>query len=175
MAEGVWHQVVLRNGLGVAAKLVEQEDGRWVVTEMYLHGDRITATDLRNVQPARLEGLANAHKEMLKTRQTRRQREPGEPEPTLAELKAGFEAANRLISETIVVPTRPRLTRPDGTDPEAFYRSVAAAYREHLTTTRAPAAAMADEAEVPVATAHRWIREARKRGFLPAGEQGRAG
>lgn len=70
---------------------------------------------------------------------------------------------------------RRQLTRPDGTDPDAFYELVAQAYREALTTTSAPALAMAEEAGVPVGTAHRWIREARRRSFLPPARRGRVG
>lgn len=70
---------------------------------------------------------------------------------------------------------RPRLTRPDGKDPESFYGVVAQAYRDALATTSAPAVALANEAGVPVATARGWIREARRRGFLPPARKGRAG
>lgn len=178
MAEGVWHQIMLDDGLGVAAKLVEQEDGRWIVTEMYLHGDRITASDLRNVQPARFEAVANAYDSKLERLRVEHQREHDQPEPTLAELRAGFEAAARLLeapARDSGRPPRPQLQRPDKQDPEGFYQAVADAYRHYVKLTRAPAVKIAKEADVPVATAHRWIREARKRGFLPAGEQGRAG
>jgi hypothetical protein len=67
------------------------------------------------------------------------------------------------------------LTRPDRTDPEGFSRRVAAAYREVATTSHRPAAILALQAGVPVATVHRWIREARQRGFLPPARKGRAG
>lgn len=65
--------------------------------------------------------------------------------------------------------------RPDGTNPEAFYRQVAQAYSEAVVTTSKPAKVLADEAGVPVGTVHRWIREARRRGCLPPARQGRAG
>lgn len=174
MAEGVWHQIMLGSGLGVAAKLVEQPDGRWIVTEMYLHGDRITASDLRVVQPSRFEAQANMHDGVLERHRAEHQRVHDIPEPTLAELRAGFEAATAHFDRDASKP-RKKLARPEGQRPERFYQAVADAYRDHLRVTRAPAAAMAAEAGVPVSTVHRWIREARKRGFLPAGEQGRAG
>lgn len=70
---------------------------------------------------------------------------------------------------------RPRLRRPDGSDPDGFYRQVAGAYSSLVCDTSRPAKAMAEEAGVPVATVHRWIHEARRRGFLPVGRQGRSG
>lgn len=69
------------------------------------------------------------------------------------------------------VPRR-TLSRP-GTDP-AFYSHVATAYRQYAETG-APAKTIADEAGVPVTTAHRWVREARQRGFLPPARRGKVG
>lgn len=71
-------------------------------------------------------------------------------------------------------PARERLTRPDGTDPDGFYRRVADAYREVSVTTRAVAPVLAEEAGVPVATVHRWVMEARRRGFLPPSRRGKS-
>lgn len=70
---------------------------------------------------------------------------------------------------------RKPLRRPDGTNPQEFYRRVAAAYSEAVLATSKPAKVMAEEAGVPVGTVHRWIREARRRGYLPPARRGRAG
>jgi hypothetical protein len=59
--------------------------------------------------------------------------------------------------------------------PDSFYRDVAHAYRELAQSTARPAAELAEVGGVPVTTAHRWIKEARRRGFLPPGRPGRAG
>jgi hypothetical protein len=69
---------------------------------------------------------------------------------------------------------RKPLRRPDGKNPDAFYAEVAQAYREYINNSNRPAVFIAEEAGVPVATARRWISEARRRGALPPGEQGRA-
>jgi hypothetical protein len=72
---------------------------------------------------------------------------------------------------------RQRITRPDRADPEQqqqFYRRVAMAYRQYAQV-RPPAPAIAEEAGVPVTTVHRWVREARRRGYLPPGRQGKVG
>lgn len=49
------------------------------------------------------------------------------------------------------------------------------AYGEYVAESNAPAKEIAGEAGVPVTTVHRWIREARRRGFLPPARKGRAG
>ena len=67
------------------------------------------------------------------------------------------------------------MTRPDGRNPDAFYRQVAEAYRDVVQDTSQVAKVLAKEADVPVGTVYRWILEARRRGFLPSARQGRAG
>lgn len=93
----------------------------------------------------------------------------------LAEKLGAEQAAHRAELNQTWRQTRPAITRPDGSDPEAFYRNVATAYRQYATGTKAPAKAIADEAGVPVTTVHRWVREARQRGFLPHGRRGKVG
>lgn len=70
---------------------------------------------------------------------------------------------------------RSKLHRPDGSDSQTFYRLVARAYGEYSTGSKAPVKAIAEEADVPVTTAHRWVREARRRGYLPPARKGAAG
>lgn len=122
------------DGLRVRAR----HDGeRWVVTDIHLRSEHLTAEALRRgISLARIEASLNS--------------------------PAGDE-------------TRDQLRRPDKSNPERFYAQVAAAYRHYATQTRAPARAIADEAQVPVTTVHRWIREARIRNLLPPGHKGRAG
>lgn len=67
------------------------------------------------------------------------------------------------------------LPRPDGSDPDAFYRAVAETYNATIPHSHRPAHVIAEASEVPVGTAHRWIAEARRRGFLPPGKKGAAG
>lgn len=85
---------------------------------------------------------------------------------------------HRLSNTRLALPgeaDRAPLSRPDGTDPEAFSRRVAAAYTSAVESSAAPAKVLAEEAGVPVTTVHRWIREARQRGHLPPAVKGRAG
>lgn len=77
-------------------------------------------------------------------------------------------------------PTRCRshdepLRRPGRHADAEFHQHVAARYQTLAACTRAAAAELAAEANVPVATAHRWIAAARRLGYLPPARQGRAG
>jgi hypothetical protein len=67
------------------------------------------------------------------------------------------------------------IPRPDGVDPDTFYRRVAEVYRAVSAETNRPAVVIAESSGVPVATVRRWINEARRREFLPPGQRGRAG
>jgi hypothetical protein len=58
---------------------------------------------------------------------------------------------------------------------DEFYRQLAAAYSSATRQSRRPAIDLAEANAVPVRTVHRWIAEARKRGFLPPGQKGRRG
>lgn len=70
-----------------------------------------------------------------------------------------------------------RFDVPEGAKPDSFYASIASAYRWLVTEegSRRPARDLADANGVPSTTAHRWIREARRRGILGPGVRGRAG
>jgi hypothetical protein len=64
----------------------------------------------------------------------------------------------------------------NGKYPDVFYDRVAVAYRFFVEHGKKPAKEIAADAGVPLSTATRWIREARRRGFLaPAGAKGRTG
>ncbi len=69
---------------------------------------------------------------------------------------------------------RKRLRRPPRQGSDAFYGEVAKAYRSYAARGNKPAVEIASEAAVPVATARRWINEARRRGHLDPGQRGRA-
>lgn len=77
-------------------------------------------------------------------------------------------------------PRRPLTAPPGGRYTERWYRQLAAAYSYAVDRWRnghaeAPAKALAAEAGVSVNTVRSWIYRARKAGFLPKGEQGKAG
>jgi hypothetical protein len=59
--------------------------------------------------------------------------------------------------------------------PDQFYAQVAAVYSALARHGAPPAKTLAAANGVPATTAHRWIREARSRGYLPPARQGKAG
>ena len=59
--------------------------------------------------------------------------------------------------------------------PDAFYVAVAAVYRQLAATSPRPVADLARDNAVPVTTAQRWVKEARRRGMLGPGRPGKAG
>lgn len=61
----------------------------------------------------------------------------------------------------------PPISRPNGKDTDTFYRQIADAYLQISRETRRIAPVIAADSGAPVGTVHRWIREARSRGFLP--------
>ncbi|WP_147944555.1 hypothetical protein [Microbispora sp. CSR-4] len=68
----------------------------------------------------------------------------------------------------------PPLKRTPGMEPEEFSRLVAEHYKVWARRVPHPAAAMAEEHGVKLATLHTWIREARLRGLLPPAKRGKA-
>lgn len=150
---------------------IEDRAGRIAITEMYVRADdEVDAAMLRSIPIGRMEAAVNLgwgrEGEVM---QFEASSASAGDAPTLEELRLRTPAK---------APRRKRrkpLTRPDGRDPDAFYAAVAAAYREYAPETKAPGAAIAKEAGVPATTAHRWVREARRRGFLGAGRQGKSG
>ncbi|SRR6266540_663714 len=68
-----------------------------------------------------------------------------------------------------------RLKVPPGAKPDSFYAKVAAVYRQLAASSNRPAVELAEANDVPVTTAHRWVKEARRRGHLPPGQKGRRG
>ena len=78
------------------------------------------------------------------------------------------------IRRSIVRKTA-RLKTPDGAKPDSFYEQVAKIYSHLARGSNRPAVEMAEVNGVPVTTVHRWVKEARRRGFLPPGQKGRRG
>lgn len=62
-----------------------------------------------------------------------------------------------------------------GEDPVAFAERVARAYRAAASRSSRPNKVIAEQANVPVSTVRGWVREARLRGLLDVGTQGKAG
>jgi hypothetical protein len=178
-----WVSIASPDGGGTHMRITRRGD-RWVVTDVYLHASEVTAADLQSVPIGQLDLSMNLTTTDLYDLQTL-MKYGGHGAPTLnddagdvstAVLRAQAEDAPpelRLIEPR--AKDRPKLTRPAGRDPDAFYQQVARAYAEYASQTRAPAIEIAKEAGVPVGTARGWVREARRRGHLRPGRQGKVG
>lgn len=176
---GRWISTRTAEGVEVHARMARR-DGRIVVSGLLIECDEVTTDVLRQVQPARIlarlmaDDIVLAEADELLVHVPGRQTAilqsvgPGDDSLTLGELRA---------NAPLKIKGRKRrlLGRPDGKEPELFYRKVAIAYRSAAVDSRQPAAELANENDVPVETVRRWIKEARRRGFLPPGQKGRAG
>ena len=137
----------------VRVRVGEGDDGRLHLVEMHLDGV-LSAEALRSIPVGRIEAAANA-----------------QLHPTATE--AGGE---------VDVPAGAPSTLPDDLRdtavpgyPDAFYVAVAAVYRRLAATSPRPVADLARDNAVPVTTAQRWVKEARRRGMLGPGRPGKAG
>lgn len=176
-----WFRVeVVGSDVGHLLVRAHRVEGRAVVHSLVVTGDRVDPAALKAIPMSKIETELNR----------------GSRAESIGELKTPYEEntkGDKLLNEVFVAlmtddrdtyadaeaetteDGRPKLQRPDGSDPDAFYRKVAAAYEETVATTSKVAVVLAEEAGVPVPTVHRWVREARRRGFLPPARQGRAG
>lgn len=177
-----WVEIELDDGdIRLLAKLARTGSGRTAVTRLIVLGDAVDSATLRAIPIGRVESIVNSWPRPL---------DPND----LGDLvygdalppDEGLDQVDRGLTEFLAKPVRRTrasrrgqrrepLARPDGTDPEGFSRLVAQAYAHAVKETAKPALLLAEEAGVPVVTVHRWIREARQRGFLPPARQGRAG
>lgn len=147
-----------------------------------MHAEAITPATLRAIPIGRIEALANSPRAAVESHGNVEEIVLTGPLAALAAVGPDREVSLTELRERVPTPEsgpakpqRKPLERPDGRDPDAFSRLVATAYTEAVAETSAPAVALAAEADVPVGTVHRWIREARRRGHLPPARRGRAG
>lgn len=166
----------------ILVRVIATPGGRLIIGGLQIDGEP-TAELLRSIPVGRIEAAANAQLiqvdptpsgSLSRLRPPSRPHWPGTvrasaPAPVLDgwETTEPAQAADRLNG---VVPDDPRRGRPD-----RFYSDVAAAYLVLAQATPRPAAELAQTHGVPPTTAHRWIKEARRRGFLPPGRPGKAG
>ena len=177
-SDGDWYEWRQEPPLGAAVhvRVVPGTDGRLGVTELRMAGE-LTSELLRAIPLGRIEAAANAQLVEvggIGPPSTVRRTRP----PSLARaVDAGWEPtvnAPHRRPRGWRIPARLRDTDARGRADE-FYLAVAGIYRELAQTSPRPAIELAEANDVPVTTAHRWIKEARKRGFLGPGRPGKAG
>jgi hypothetical protein len=168
------------DGLMVYAQLYADNPGeRGHIGHMVIMGRDLSSDAVRNIPVGRLETLANTNPDF-------KPHVPGVDDSgkmwqavRAVQIEANRQLLNkaRRKASREPEPSQPRtpLERPDRSNPDEFYSRVADAYREVVKDTSKPAVVLAKEADVPVGTVHRWILEARRRGFLPTARQGRVG
>jgi hypothetical protein len=169
----------------VLIQVAQTPDGRLVLSGLRVDGTP-TAELLRSIPVGRIEAAANAQLTTVDDRIA----EAAAPGPR--DGPAPHRPAHATGGWETVDPSR-AASRPDRTPgrggegtgpgggggrrgrPEGFYAEVAHVYRHLAQESSRPAAELADARGVPVTTAHRWIKEARRRGFLPPGRPGKTG
>jgi hypothetical protein len=149
-------------------------DGHTVVTEMFVSAPEIDTDLLRRLQPSRVVAAVDGElaEDGAKAKGTvsrlLSQQTVADGHLTLGELRA-------RKADLPAIRSRPRLNRRQGaTGVDQFYGDVAVAYRSAAAESNKPAVLLAEENGIPVETVRRWIKEARRRGHLPAGRRGRA-
>lgn len=167
-------------GVTVYAHLyAEKEGARGEIFELAVRGRNLTTDKLRSIPLGHIETLANTNPDFRPHVEGTEQHPIGEAFEQVVQQanRVMINEAHRKANEADREAREPRapLTRPDGKDPDAFYQRVAEAYRDVAQTTPKVAKVLAEEAHVPPGTVHRWVLEARRRGFLSTARQGRAG
>jgi hypothetical protein len=167
--EGDWYEWRQQPPLGaeVHVLVVPGDGGRLALAELRIVGEP-TSELLRAIPVGRIEAVANAQlaaiDDAVVEAPHQRPRRSVRPEPPGDD---GWDAPAPAASSPHQPAGRGR--------PDRFYADVATRYRELAQASRRPAADLATDHDVPVTTAHRWIKEARRRGYLPAGRPGKAG
>jgi hypothetical protein len=170
--EGDWYEWRQQPALPatVHVRVASGSGGRLGLAELRIIGEP-TSDLLRAIPVGRIEAAANAQlaviDDAVSPRPPRQRRHPTRPPGDGND--RGWEQPSSLT------PTAsPRAGRSRGR-PDQFYAEIAEAYRQLAQTSRRPAGDLAADHGVPVTTAHRWIKEARRRGFLAPGRPGKAG
>lgn len=132
----------------VQVHLDQADDGRFHVSRLVIEGSPLSAEHLRSIPLGRIEAAANA-------------------------LFHGDPLASDDQADARIAPHL-RTTTSSGY-PESFYDAVAGGYRALVASSSRPIADLAAANEVPLTTAQRWVREARRRGKLPPGRPGKSG
>jgi len=151
----------------VQVRFAKNEAGRWEPVELRMDADRpLDSTMLRRVPLASMESAANGvGRQNLEDRLHWDEPPQNWRPPSLQPGQLWLPKAPRLRAKV----------RPGAKKNDAFYRQVAASYSARAARSSRPAVEMANANGVPVTTVHRWVKEARRRGFLPPGQKGRRG
>ena len=165
---GGWLQAWVRRPDGglesiVVVRLAPDSGGNWhpdgALYVMPPTQEKLRALPLRRIDVA--VAASPGIREMLAKRYEEEAPEPG---PELLKALSGYVQPEPL----------PPLERPRGRNlPDEFYETVADRYRDAAARGLNPRTAIASSASVSTDVAGRWVRQARKRGYLPPTEPGK--
>lgn len=174
----------------VHVRVVADAGGRLGLAELRIVGEP-TSELLRAIPVGRIEAAANAQLTVVddavtpgSVRAHERRRTAGRPGPNgrpdrnggaNAEPGAGTWADADPGGWAAPGPGRAAGAPRTQGRPDRFYAEIADAYRHLAPSSRRPAGELAARYDVPVTTVHRWVKEARRRGFLAPGRPGKAG
>jgi hypothetical protein len=168
---GGWVLADNERGERVTARFQATERGRLEPVELRLDGPVLDSSTLRRLPLTVMETFANTVwrgelEDMLDIAPEGDLHDRNYMPPQFSEPGS--------IRRSIVRKTA-RLKIPDGAKPDNFYQQVAKIYGHLARGSNRPAVELAEVNGVPVTTAHRWVKEARRRGFLAPGQKGRRG
>jgi hypothetical protein len=168
---GGWMLADNARGERISVRFQPTDRGRLEPVELRLDGPVLNSNTLRRLPLTIMETFANTmwHGEMLDLLD----KEPAGDLHDRKVMPPQFSEPGS-IRRSIVRKTA-RLKIPVGAKPDSFYHQVAKTYSHLARGSNRPAAELAEANDVPVTTAHRWVKEARRRGFLPPGQKGRRG
>jgi hypothetical protein len=150
----------------VAVRFAKGEAGRWEPMEFRMDTERpLDSTALRRVSLTTMASVANGiAREHLEERLHHDEPKPWWRPPHLQ--PGELWMPERRLRSRLSIPAKKG---------DVFYQRVAAIYRQKAAQSNRPAVEIANVNGVPVTTVHRWVKEARRRGFLPPGQKGRRG
>jgi hypothetical protein len=168
---GGWIVADSEHGERLSVRFQPSGQGRLVPVELRVDGPALDSSKLRRLPLTGAEALANSVWQgeitaMLEWAPAGDLHDRGVMPPQIGE-------PGQI--RRLVVRKTARLKIPPGAKPDSFYSQVAKVYGQLARGSNRPAAELAEVNDVPVTTVHRWVKEARRRGFLPPGQKGRRG
>lgn len=170
-APGGWVQAYNTASDSTAYLRLQTDDGGRLTTYLSLMDGRspVSTRVWREFPFAKIEQVLTGHPHMTAS---------GSAPDAVDVLRTYFatRGENAEVAPRQGCPEPPLLRRPGHRITDEFLRDLAATYRWLVSAgSSAPAIAIARQTGAPAATVHRWITNARKRGFLPTGRPGRVG